>query len=102
MAEKGTWVKIHRILLTPDARAPQVPEDTRGVPMELWVKGFLEVPADIGDEVTVTTMTGRRESGTLVEIDPTYTHSFGNFIPELLEIGISLKCILWGGDADER
>ncbi len=40
-AKKGDWVKIHSIVLQPEERAPQVPEDTKKVPLETWVKGFL-------------------------------------------------------------
>lgn len=97
-AKSGDWVKIHRIILNPDQRAPQVPEDTRSVPLELWVKGFLNEAASLGDAVTVKTITGRLEKGTLVEILPTYEHSFGQFIPEILRIGLDLKAILFGGD----
>ena len=37
MAKKGDWVLTHNIILTPQQRAPQVPEDTHGVPLEMWV-----------------------------------------------------------------
>lgn len=101
-AKKGDWVKIHRVIFTPDQRAPQVPDDTKLVPLEMWVKGFIDRDAKIGDAVEVTTITGRQEFGSLTEIEPTYKHSFGNFVPEILQIGIQLKEILFGGDADER
>ena len=101
-AKKGDWVRIHRVIFTPDQRAPQVPEDTKKVPLEMWVKGFLSSDASVGDEVEVTTITGRKEMGKLIEIEPTYRHSFGNFVPEILQIGIQLKQILFGGETDER
>ncbi|GAU76925.1 2-amino-4-oxopentanoate thiolase subunit OrtA [Fusibacter sp. 3D3] len=100
--KKGDWVKVHRIILTCEQRAPQVPEDTKKVPLEMWVKGFAQSDSELGEEVTVKTITGRLETGKIVEVNPTYSHSFGNFIPELLQIGIDLKDILFGGDADER
>lgn len=100
--KKGDWVKVHRIILTSEQRAPQVPDDTKKVPLEMWVKGFAQSDSALGEEVTVKTITGRLETGKVVEINPTYSHSFGNFIPELLQIGIDLKGILFGGDADER
>lgn len=100
-AVKGDWVKIHSIVFTPEQRAPQVPEDTKKVPLETWVKGFIEDDAEIGDTVKVKTYTGRTVEGTLVEIRPTYSHSFGDNIPELLEIGLQLRSILFGGEADE-
>ena len=97
-ARKGDWVIIHNTVLTTEERAPQVPEDTRSVPLESWVKGFLEKNATIGEEVEITTITGRIVSGKLVEINPSYKHSFGEFVPELLQIGIQLKEILAGGE----
>ena len=48
MAKKGDWVLTHNIILTPQQRAPQVPEDTHGVPLEMWVKGHLTADAEIG------------------------------------------------------
>ena len=101
-AKKGEWVKIYRVILKPEERAPQVPDDTKLVPLEMWVKGFITADAELGDIVDVKTITGRMESGKLVEINPTYTHSFGNFVPELLQIGLDLKEILFGGDSVER
>lgn len=101
-AKKGEWVKIYRVILKPEERAPQVPDDTKLVPLEMWVKGFITADAELGDLVEVKTITGRMESGKLVEINPTYTHSFGNFVPELLQIGLDLREILFGGDSVER
>ncbi len=100
--KKGDWVKVHRVIFTPDQRAPQVPEDTKKVPLEMWVKGFAQQEAELGETIEILTITGRREHGAVVEIEPTYTHSYGNFIPELLQIGIQLREILYGGDQDER
>ena len=100
--KKGDWVRIHSIIFTPDQRAPQVPEDTKKVPLEMWVKGFCDRDANMGDEVEVTTIVGRKEKGVIVEINPVYRHSFGNYVPEIMQIGIQLKEILFGGDADER
>ena len=92
--DKGTWVEIHNIILQADERAPQVPEDTRQVPLEMRVKGYLVAPASIGKEAEIETPTGRRLSGTLSEINPPYTHSFGSPIPELSTIGKSVRTLL--------
>lgn len=89
---------IHNIVLTSEERAPQVPEDTKQVPLESWVKGFLEKDASVGDEVEITTITGRKVNGKLVAIHPAYKHNFGDFVPELLQIGIQLKEMLAGGE----
>ena len=55
--------------------------------------------AQVGDQVSVVTRTGRVVSGELVEADPHYTHSFGAFVPELQQAGDEAFCFLFGGDA---
>lgn len=92
--KKGTWVEIHRIVLAPGERAPQVPEDTKAVPLEMTVKGFLCRDADVGDEVEIVTPTGRRARGVLRAINPAYEHGFGSPIEELSSIGGELRGIL--------
>lgn len=98
MIKKGEWVRIHKIILEPSERAPQVPEDTKAVPLEMWDKGYLQADAKIGDEVEIETVTGRKETGTLIEVNPYYTHDFGTFVPELLAIDKQVRGILFGGD----
>ena len=98
MAKKGDWVLTHRIVLTPEQRASQVPEDTHHVPLEMWVKGHLMADAEMGETVKVTTRTGRLVEGTLVEVNPRYTHDYGEFVPELLEVGDTVRGILFGGE----
>lgn len=93
-ASKNTWVEIHQIVLAPGERAPQVPADTRQVPLEMKVKGFLAHDAAIGDEVAVITPVGRRVAGTLTRINPAYTHRFGPPIAELSPIGGEIREIL--------
>ncbi len=101
-ARKGEWVRVHGIVLTSEQRAPQIPDDTKAVPLEIWTKGFLqESEAQLGDTVTVKTLTGRIAQGELVELLPTYSHSFGNCVPELLQIGLQLREILFGGESNE-
>lgn len=98
MIKKGEWVRIHKILLQPAERAPQVPDDTKKVPLEMWDKGYLEADAEIGDEVTILTAAGRREMGTLTEANHHYGHDFGTFVPELLAIDRQVRGILFGGE----
>lgn len=98
MIKKGEWVRIHKIILEPSERAPQVPDDTKAVPLEMWDKGYLQADAEIGDEVEIETVTGRKETGTLIEVNPYYTHDFGTFVPELLAIDKQVREILFGGD----
>ena len=96
LVRKGDWVRIHEIILKPEERAPQVPDDTKKVPLELWVNGFILHDAEVGDRVTIETMTGRKITGVLVETNPRYTHNFGEAVPQLLTIGRELKRLLEG------
>ena len=98
MVKKGEWVRIHKVILEPSERAPQVPDDTKECPLEMWTKGFLTADAEIGDEVEVETVSGRREIGRLIEIEPYYTHDFGKCVPELLKIDEQVREILFGGE----
>jgi hypothetical protein len=91
---QDTWVEIHQILLAAGARAPKVPSDTKIVPLEMRVKGFLVEPALPGEEAEIVTPAGRHLRGTLVQINPAYNHSFGPPIPELTRIGIEVRDIL--------
>ncbi|WP_326907881.1 2-amino-4-oxopentanoate thiolase subunit OrtA [Sedimentibacter sp. MB31-C6] len=101
MIKKGEWVLIHRVVLEPSQRAPQVPDDTKKAPLEMWVKGYLQEDANIGDEVTVLTRTKRIERGSLLEVNPYYKHDFGKFVPELNKISDQVKEILFGGADNE-
>lgn len=101
MVEKGKWVMVHDIVLEPSERSTNLPEDTKKVPLEMWSKGFLIEDGQIGDIVEIKTITGRVVKGTLLEVEPSYDHDFGKFVPEILEIGVKLKDILWGGEANE-
>lgn len=64
----------------------------------MWVKGYLQADAKIGDEVEVITHTGRHAVGTLVNEAPYYEHNFGYLIPEVLKIGDMVREITFGGD----
>ena len=99
MAKKGDWVRIHSIILTPAERSAAVPEDTKSVPLEQWAKGYLKEDAALGCEAVVTTRTGRIVSGTLTDETPHYTHSFGDFVPELQKAGDEAFAFLFGGEA---
>jgi len=100
MANKGDWVSIHVVVLTPEERAHAVlPEDTQKVPLEMWMHGYLCEDAEIGDTVQIITRTGREASGRLLEVNPCYTHSFGDHIPELQKAGDIARAILFGGES---
>jgi len=92
--QKDTWVEIHKIILEIGERAPQVPEDTQQVPLEMKIKGFLLHDAEVGEQVDIVTPVGRKFTGKLIEVNPEYTHNFGRPIPELMHIGRELRNIL--------
>jgi hypothetical protein len=91
---KGTWVEIHCVVLAAGKRVPQVPDDTKRVPLEMRVKGFLTTPAILGEEAEIVTPAGRQLHGVLREVNPAYTHGFGPPIPELSLIGSEVRAIL--------
>lgn len=90
----GAWVEIHSCALQAGERAPQVPEDTQGVPLEMRVKGFLVAPAVQGEAAQIVTPAGRRLQGTLTQVNPAYTHGFGAPLPELSTIGGEVRAML--------
>lgn len=100
MAKKGEWVRIHRVVLKAEERTAKLPEDTKACDLQMWVKGVLQSDAEIGDEVEVVTATDRIEKGTLIEVNPYYTHSYGKFVPEIVEIDKRVREIMkFGGEA---
>lgn len=88
---EGTWVEIEQVILTPEQRAPSLPEDTRRVPLMMRVSGFLLEPAALGQPARVKTLIGRELSGTLRVANPSYSHSFGVTVAELLTIGMETE-----------
>lgn len=95
--KKGDWVQIKQVVLPPEGRAPQVPEDTKKTPLLLWVKGFAQHDGEMGQPMTVETMTGRKAEGELVALNPRYVHDFGNFVPEFLRVDVQLRSIMAQG-----
>lgn len=94
LIEKGVWVEILLIVLPAGQRAPQVPDDTQRVPLEMRVKGFLVAPASLGGEAEIETAAGRQLTGTLTEVNPAYNHGFGPPIPELSAIAAEVRVML--------
>ncbi len=100
-AKKGDWVRIQSVLLKAKERTAKLPEDTQKCDLLQWTKGFLqEDAAEIGDEVTVLTAANRLVKGSLVEVNPYYTHSYGQFVPEVVQIEKQLKDIMYGGNEE--
>jgi len=96
-AQKGDWVQVENVVLKAGHRAPQVPEDTQNCDLKLWVKGIADHEAEIGEEMEITTVTGRKASGKLVAVNPRYIHDYGDFQPELLKVELQLKELMEGG-----
>ena len=95
IAHKGDWVQVHMVVLQPEERSDKVPQETAEVPLEMWAKGFLQnEEARLGDQVEIRTEIGRRIKGTLLAVHPGYTHSFGNPVPELLQVGQQLRQLM--------
>jgi len=91
-ALRGDLVQVHKVVLTPEQRPENIPECTKRVPYEAWIKGFLlDDEARIGDSVRIETFIGRQLSGTLAEVNPTYTHHFGEPQPTLLSVGRAVQ-----------
>jgi len=90
----GEWVEVERVLLEPADRASNLPPETANKPLLTWVKGFAQSEADLGEDLTVETMTGRRVTGQLSAINPGYFHTFGRPIPELTHVGADLRARL--------
>ena len=88
---KGTWVEIERVLLKPEERAANLPEDTARTPYVLRLSGFLQEDAELGSEVTVRSLIGHDHAGLLRVVNPSYSHSFGATVPELLTIGTGAR-----------
>lgn len=89
-AVRGDMVLIHQDILSPEERAENIPDCTKSVPYEVWIKGFLlDETASIGGSVRIETFIGRTLSGTLVKVNPGYDHGFGK--PPLLLITASLE-----------
>ena len=87
----GTWVELERVLLAPGERSPNLPEDTRLCSYVLRISGFLLEEAGIGEPARVKSLIGHEHAGTLRLVNPGYTHSFGETVPELLTIGTGAK-----------
>lgn len=65
----------------------------------MWVKGsMLDEEGHMGDTVHVKTASGRVEQGILTEENPHYAHSYGKFVPEMIEIDKQLREIMYGGE----
>lgn len=98
-AKKGDYVQVYNIILEADERAENLPEETKKVPLELKVRGFLlDDEAELNDQVTIETYIGRKIEGELIDLSPTYEIDYGEVVEEILPIGRELKAILEGSE----
>lgn len=96
MIKKNTWVQIHKVILSPNERAVNLPDDSKLVPLEMWVKGFLQEPTILGEKGVIKTLSGRIEEGIVVAINPSFMHNYGDFVPEIIKISQFVKKELYG------
>lgn len=87
----GDWVEIKVVLLEPAERAAGLPPDTADKPFVMWVKGFAQDEAAVGEALAVETASGRVVGGALFAVNPGYFHTFGAPIPELTHVGRDLR-----------
>ena len=90
-AREGDWVEVECKLLDPADRSKNLPPETAEKPLMMWIKGFAQGAAGMGEELTVETMTGRTVTGRLSAINPGYFHTFGRPVPELASVGRDLR-----------
>lgn len=94
---KGTsrrWIEIGFTVLRPEERTARLPEDTQRLPYRARLRGFVSGPCQVGDEVEVETLSGRRVWGEVIDTSPRFAHDFGKPIPELIEAGLEAKELL--------
>jgi hypothetical protein len=95
MIKKGTWVEVEKTVLTPEDRSNAIPEDTKKTPLIMWVKGYCLDECEIGEEVEVETIIGRKEKGKVTQIEPSFDHDFGKYVSEIAYIGRQAREILF-------
>ena len=100
--ERGKhWIEIGYVILEPEQRTAHLPDDTKVVPYYARMKGFVEGDVKAGDMVEIETLIGRRVSGEVLRLNPSYGHDFGEPIEELLEAGGEARAVLARAMAEE-
>jgi hypothetical protein len=87
----GAFVEIRIVLLEPPDRAEHLPDDTKQVPLEARIKGFLLQDASVGEKVKIRTLADRVIEGTLTGENPPLKHGYGRPSPELLQISREIR-----------
>ncbi len=98
LVDKGKYVRIRKHILPPEQRASNIPEDTKKVPLKMWIKGRLVEEAELFEEAEIITATGRRVKGVLKEVEPKHKHSFGDFVEEILRMREIILAEMWGDE----
>src|SRR5690554_6196437 len=86
MIKKNTYVLIKKIILDHEDRTAHLPDDTKRVDYVMKIKGLLTHDANLNDEVTILSDTHRLIKGKLIEVNPSYTHSYGKHLDEVLKM----------------
>lgn len=89
--KKGDYVEIKITILNPIERAENLPQDTKNLPYEGKIRGYLTCDGEIGKEVEIETPIGRKVKGVLLGLTKEYTHNFGEPIRELIDIGKKIR-----------
>jgi hypothetical protein len=85
---KGTWVEVERTLPDTNRSGFRRPLDPPKAPSYVVrISGFLLEDAELGQQVKIRTIMGKLHTGKLRIQSPSYGHSFGHTVPELLKIG---------------
>jgi len=91
LIKKGSYVRIEKIILDAKDRTSKIPEDTKATPFKMWTKGFLQEDTNLNEEGTILTKSNRIDTGKVIEVDPSYTLSYGHYLPEMTQIDMILK-----------
>ena len=91
MIKKGTWVEVEEIVLLPQDRAENIPDETKKTPLKSWIRGNCLSDCELGNEVQVETNIGRIAKGKVVDIEPGYYHTYGKYVEEISKIGKQAK-----------
>ncbi|MCJ7689394.1 MAG: 2-amino-4-oxopentanoate thiolase subunit OrtA [Clostridiaceae bacterium] len=94
MIKKGTWVEVEEIVLMPEDRAKNIPDETKKTPLKCWTRGKCISDCELGNEVQVETNVGRIARGIVVDIEPGYYHTYGKYVEEISNIGKQARAII--------
>jgi hypothetical protein len=94
MITKGTFVEVEEIVLMPEDRAVNIPDETKKTPLKCWTRGKCTSDCELGSEVEVETNVGRIARGIVVDVEPGYYHTYGKYVEEISNIGKQAKDIL--------